>query len=473
MMYLPMSLANKYRPSTFDNMIGQEHITDILKAKVQMDKGGHTNFLLFGPRWTGKTSSARILAKAINCLDLHDGNPCNACANCQIINEGKTLDYVEIDAASHTGVDNIREEILDKASYPPSVLKKKVYVIDEVHMLSTSAFNALLKTIEEPRDTMLFILATTEIQKVPETIISRCQVFNFRKVPAAEMIVRLWEICEKEGLTATPAALQLIAKVSEWCVRDAIKYLDQVSVFGNIDEDHVSKFLGIASDGLIEDMITAIRGGNFETIVATIENCTQKGIDLQHFAKQMVLYLDSHLLEDVKFFISLSTAFTEILQTIRYYSYPAIVYKIVLYNFLNPNSVAPVVAAPAPRPVAPTPSPAPVSPVAPSVAPVVEKTAEAPAPIQVSNGSQDLLGQLLTRIDKDNLKRAIQDHSSILSQENGVITLSVINKMSQIMIDNTENKGLIENILSEITGQQTFVKTTFVSKESMFQGGLL
>ena len=475
-----MSLANKYRPSTFDTMIGQEHITEILKAKVQMDKSGHSNFLLFGPRWTGKTSSARILAKAINCLDLQNGNPCNVCANCQIINEGKTLDYVEIDAASHTGVDNIREEILDKASYPPSVLKKKVYVIDEVHMLSTSAFNALLKTIEEPRDTMLFILATTEIQKVPETIISRCQVFNFRKVPTAEMVVRLWEICEKEGLTATPAALQLIGKVAEGCVRDAIKYLDQVSVFGNITEEHVSKFLGIASDALIEDMIAAIRGGNFETIVASIQSCTEKGIDLHHLAKQMILYLDSHLLEDTAFFIRLSTAFTEILQTVRHYAYPAIVYKIVLYNFLNPNtSVAPApVAAPTPRPVAPTPSPAPSPIVAPVAAPIVEQKPEAPAPvaqeIQVSSVVEwDLLSQLITRIDKDNLKRAIQDHASISKYENGVITLAIINKMSQMIIDKAENKELIEAILSEIIGQQTFIQTEFLSKESMFQGGLL
>ena len=220
-------------------------------------------------------------------------------------------------------------------------------------------------------------------------------------------------------------------------------------------------------------MITAIRGENFETIVATIENCTQKGIDLQHFAKQMILYLDSHLLEDVKFFISLSTAFTEILQTIRYYSYPAIVYKIVLYNFLNPNNVTPVPTAPTPRPVTPAPSPAPVSPVAPSVAPVVEKIPEAPALMQETSGSADIKTQLLTRIDKDNLKRAIHDHSTISNNENGVITFSVINKMSQIMIDKTENKSLMENILSEITGQKTFVQTVFQSKESMFQGGLL
>lgn len=166
-------------------------------------------------------------------------------------------------------------------------------------------------------------------------------------------------------------------------MRDAIKYLDQVSVFGNITEEHVSKFLGIASDALIEDMIAAIRGGNFENIVASVESCTEKGIDLHHLAKQMILYLDSHLLEDTAFFIRLSTAFTEILQTVRHYAYPAIVYKIVLYNFLNPNTTviqAPV-AAPTPRPVAPTPSPAPSPIVAPVIEPIVEKIPEAPAPV--------------------------------------------------------------------------------------------
>ena len=134
----------------------------------------------------------------MNCLDLKDGNPCNACINCQIINDGKTLDYVEIDAASHTGVDNIREEILDKVPYPPTMLKKKVYVIDEVHMLSKGAFNALLKTIEEPKSTVAFILATTEIHKVPETILSRCQVFNFKKIPQQDIVQQLARICTSE-----------------------------------------------------------------------------------------------------------------------------------------------------------------------------------------------------------------------------------------------------------------------------------
>ena len=155
-----MSLANKYRPKTFDEMIWQEHIIDILKAQMQSRDVVHHNYLLFWPRWTWKTSSARLIAKALNCLDLQNGNPCNHCANCELINNGTSLDYVEIDAASHTGVDNIREEIIDKASYPPTTLKKKIYVIDEVHMLSKWAFNALLKTIEEPKWNVCFIFAT-------------------------------------------------------------------------------------------------------------------------------------------------------------------------------------------------------------------------------------------------------------------------------------------------------------------------
>lgn len=330
-----MSLANKYRPQDFDTIIGQHHITEILKAQMNSHKQIHHNYLLFWPRGTGKTTAARILAKAINCLDLQNGNPCNKCFNCTTINEGKTLDYVEIDAASHTGVDNIREEILDKAAYPPANLKKKIYVIDEVHMLSKGAFNALLKTIEEPRDNVCFILATTELQKVPETIISRCQVFNFKKVDQKEIGTRLKMICEKEELQASEGAIQLISKISEWCVRDAVKYIDQVSVLGNVDEEHITKFLWVASDTLIVDFLELIKTGEAKTVFERVDEIHNQWIDLHSFAKQSLMHIDQTFLDDINFSSNMSEIFTDIIGKIRFYPYPTIIYKVAINTYLS------------------------------------------------------------------------------------------------------------------------------------------
>ncbi len=330
-----MALANKYRPQTFDTIIWQEHITDILKAQIQAKRKIHHNYLFFWPRGTGKTTAARILAKAINCKQPINGNPCNTCDHCMMINQWTTLDYVEIDAASHTGVDNIREEILDKAWYPPTSLAKKIYVIDEVHMLSKWAFNALLKTIEEPKDNVCFILATTELQKVPETIISRCQVFNFKKVEKNKIHQHLQSIVNQEQLTATGNALDIIAKISEWCVRDAIKYLDQVSVLGNITEEYITKFLGIASDMMIQDIIEDIKQNNLTTLLQKIDDMYAKGIDLHHFAKQVLVYIDQIFLENIPFAQKTSEIFSEIIANMRNYPYPTIIYKITFVKHLQ------------------------------------------------------------------------------------------------------------------------------------------
>lgn len=328
------SLANRYRPQTFDEMIGQQHIIWILKAKMQSDSSSLQNYLLCGPRWTWKTTSARILAKAINCLDPHDGNPCNKCANCELINSWKTTDYVEIDAASNTWVDNVREVIIDQAGYQPISLKKKIYVIDEVHMLSTAAFNALLKTIEEPSGNVCFILATTELQKVPQTIVSRVQVFNFKKIPQDEMVAHLWNICKTEWFEFENEALELIATISEWCVRDAIKYLDQVSVLGKISTENVSQFLWISTDATIKSFFEVVKTNDRNQIFEQIDKLAQ-WTDLQQFAKQCIGYIDAHIMDDVDFYLKVSETFSEIMRQVRFYPYPAVLYKIAFNKFLN------------------------------------------------------------------------------------------------------------------------------------------
>lgn len=331
-----LSLANKYRPLSFDDgMIGQKHIVEILKNKMKSDSSALQNYLFYGPRGTGKTTSARILAKAINCLNLQNGNPCNECANCKMIQEGTTLDYVEIDAASMTGVDNIRDEVIAKMVYPPTQLKKKIYVIDEVHMLSKSAFNALLKTIEEPWSKVSFILATTELDKVLDTIISRCQVFQFKKVGEDDIVSRLEYICQKEWFQYEKEALYLIAMLSDGCVRDAIKYLDQVSILPLISQNDVAKLLWISSENTLKEFLDLIKEGNLNTIFQTIDTYYLSGIDLSQFAKQMIRYLDRHFLDDVDFSLSFSPVLFNILRQIRYYPYQTILYKMEISSFLR------------------------------------------------------------------------------------------------------------------------------------------
>ena len=327
------SLANRYRPQTFDEMIWQQHIIWILKAKMQSDSSSLQNYLLCGPRWTWKTTSARILAKAINCLDPHDWNPCNKCANCELINSWKTTDYVEIDAASNTWVDNVREVIIDKADYQPVSLKKKVYVIDEVHMLSWAAFNALLKTIEEPSWNVCFILATTELQKVPQTIVSRVQVFNFKKIPEDEMVAHLWNICKNEWFEYEDEALKLISTRSEGCVRDAIKYLDQVSVLWKISTENVSQFLWISTDAAIKWFFEIVKSWDRDEIFNQVDKLSQ-WTDLQQFAKQCIGYIDSHILEDTDFYLGVSEVFSEIIRQVRFYPYPAVLYKLAFNKYL-------------------------------------------------------------------------------------------------------------------------------------------
>ncbi|MFZ2911965.1 MAG: DNA polymerase III subunit gamma/tau [Candidatus Absconditicoccaceae bacterium] len=475
-----MSLANKYRPQTFDAIIGQNHITDILKAQMKSDQKIHHNFLLFGPRGTGKTTAARILAKALNCLDLKDGSPCNECDNCQTINRGTTLDYIEIDAASHTGIDNIREEILDKVPYPPTQLKKKIYVIDEVHMLSKGAFNALLKTIEEPRDNVCFVLATTEMHKVPDTIISRCQVFNFKKVLENDMVKHLEWISQKENLNYDQDALNIISKISEGCVRDAVKYIDQISILGDITQEHVTKFLGVASEKMIKDFLETIRGGDRNIVFQEVDKIYQTGIDLHQFAKQALIYIDHNLTNDMDFLLSVSEGFSEIISTIRYYPYPVIVYKIAFNKYLGNNNIdktsktkitdkkidtAIVIEKESSSVVNESMIVDVIKVEAPSTRSDVVTTAQEK---QDNQNRDDIWNNVLSKINKISLQQNLRGNFIIEDIKDNTVNAIIINKMTKILLDGDENKKLIETAFANVLGSKIRIDIKFENKESYF-----
>ena len=247
------ALYRKWRPQTFDDVIGQKHITETLKNQVRTGRLSHA-YLFIGTRGTGKTTCARILARAVNCEHPVDGNPCGKCAACRGIADGSILDVVELDAASNNGVDNVRA-LREEAVFSPAAVKKRVYIIDEVHMLSLSAFNALLKIIEEPPEHLIFILATTELQKVPATILSRCQRHNFRRIETAELADYVAHIAGEERFELTREAAELIARLSEGGVRDALSLLDQCSAHEKIDVDAVYATMGLAGKRQIEDLL--------------------------------------------------------------------------------------------------------------------------------------------------------------------------------------------------------------------------
>ncbi len=459
-----MSLANKHRPDNFDKIIWQDHITHILKAQMNSNQKIHHNYLLFGPRGTGKTTAARILAKAINCLDIQDGNPCNQCVNCATINKWQTLDYIEIDAASHTGVDNIREEILDKVAYPPTQLQKKVYVIDEVHMLSKWAFNALLKTIEEPRDNMCFILATTEIHKVPETIISRCQVFNFKKVLENYMILHLKNICNLEWLSFDDEALNLISKISEWCVRDAIKYIDQVSVFGDISTDNVTKFLGIAGESVVKDFLDLIKSNDRDALFHKIDEIYNQWLDLVQFAKQNIMYIDQNLMSDIDFLIKISEAFSEIIGTVKYHPYPTMVYKVALNRYLWVQNNTIQGQSKHHTTATPSPSIVPTTQATETKKDIVENKIEN----ETENKEKNILNQIIEKVDSKTLKDNLQNHTFIKSIQDWKISFVVINKMAEIALSKDETQKMLEEKLFEITWQRVAINIEFQTKEDYF-----
>jgi DNA polymerase-3 subunit gamma/tau len=297
-------LYRKWRPQRFDQVVGQKHVVQTLRNALAADDVAHA-YLFAGPRGTGKTTIARLLAKAVNCLSQEKGKPCNECAICRTINEGRLLDLIEIDAASNRGIDEIRD-LRTKVNFSPTQTQFKVYILDEAHMLTNEAFNALLKTLEEPPGHVIFVLVTTEPHRLPATITSRCQRFDFHRLSVPDIVGELQRIAESEGLSpasdseevAQRSALELIAQSATGSLRDAISLLDQVITAGGhkVSLDQVQKALGIARVGAAADMVSFLIAGTVGPGLALINQVTEEGADPRQFTAQIVEYLHGLML---------------------------------------------------------------------------------------------------------------------------------------------------------------------------------
>ncbi len=285
------ALYRKWRPQLWDEVVGQEHVVQTLRNALRGDRVAHA-YLFAGPRGCGKTTTARLVAKALNCLHPDPAQrPDNTCAHCVAVNEGRFLDLIEIDGASNNGVENIRE-LRDKINFAPNEGRYKIYIIDEVHMLSLGAFNALLKTLEEPPAHAVFILATTESYKIPATVSSRCQRFEFRRIPVAEIVARLKTLCEQEHLTVEDAALEVVARQATGSLRDAISLLDQlVASDATVTLAQAQALLGTTTGQAVQELVDALTAGDTTRGLDRVNAATDAGADPRQLARQMVDYL--------------------------------------------------------------------------------------------------------------------------------------------------------------------------------------
>lgn len=329
-------LYRKYRPKVFSDVYGQDHVTSTLKNEIKNGRVSHA-YLFTGSRGTGKTTCAKILAKAVNCEHNIDGEPCNECEVCKGLDNGSIYDVVEIDAASNNGVDNIRE-LRDETNYAPSRGKYRVYIIDEVHMLSTGAFNALLKTLEEPPAHVIFILATTEVHKLPATILSRCQRFDFKRIQPETMAVRLKEVASLEGLSLDDDAAVLIARIADGALRDGLSILDQCAGRSKeINSDLVSEVAGLAGREAMYKLSDCIANNDSNTAMSIISDLYQNSFDMERLCVEMINHFRNFLVAKTvrksrELIICTDDEYNTILEASKSFTVESIVFALDLFQ---------------------------------------------------------------------------------------------------------------------------------------------
>ncbi|MBP3284016.1 MAG: DNA polymerase III subunit gamma/tau [Clostridia bacterium] len=475
-----VALYRKFRPLIFNDVVGQEQITKILKHQIQNNQIGHA-YLFCGGRGTGKTSTAKIFSRAVNCLSPVDGEPCNECSVCKGILSSSVTDIMEIDAASNNGVDNIRS-IKENVIYAPTVAKYKVYIIDEVHMLSGSAFNALLKTLEEPPENVIFILATTEPHKIPITILSRCQRFEFKRISKPNIVKRLSFICGENQIAFQENALSVIAQAADGALRDAISLLDKIISSGvtEITEHSVRTLLGIEESSTTSAMLQAILSSRLSDALSIISSVTDSGKDIKYFiweivnfARDVLIYQvtkDDSLINnyasleaiqqmqnaDSKKLERIISDLSELENQIKASSFPNILLEssvIRLMADLNAPvktypQAAPVASAPISQPSQPTPVPA---------------ERKAPPPPPPSSESWKEVIQHLKTTGKMSLYATLAGTTANVTDTG--VTIYFKQAFGKNMIERSENmKTLRESILS-ICGKDLTVKCVVESTE--------
>ncbi|MFM8322717.1 MAG: DNA polymerase III subunit gamma/tau [Chloroflexota bacterium] len=494
----PQALYRKWRPQAWEAVIGQGHVVGTLRSALAAGKMAHA-YLFSGPRGTGKTTTARLLAKAANCLeDDLARRPCGECAHCQAVNQGRFMDLIEIDAASNTSVEDVRD-LRDKINFSPNQGRYKVYIIDEVHMLSTAAFNALLKTLEEPPPHAVFILATTEVHKIPATVLSRCQRHEFRRISVAEIAAHLKSLADREGIQAAPEALNLIARQSTGAMRDAISLLDQLASTGQaITIEMAQEVLGTAASGAVLALLDALVAKDSAAGLDRIHAALDAGSDPRQFARQVVDYLRDLLLIKMGNAAHIDAAAETRAQMARHaqsFSIPELLRAIRLFTFAAGEARAawqpslplemafvealePPAAEPAPQPAAsagPAARPAPPArAAAPSAAPAAHPAAPAPAapagePAAAARPSapeDNSSSQKLAQVWKDILNQVRRSSNAAYAALNSVtgkamrgnkLVLSFGSDIIKEKVEKPESMDLLRQALQQVFGFEVFV----------------